>query len=71
MPAPYIKKIIFKHAYVQQAKKYRHITKKQKLSHTEQPLTDRERTALASIQDPELSNALHQFLIRCQQTTNH
>lgn len=71
LPSPYIKKIIFKHAYIQHKKIHRHITTKQKSTHTEQPLTERERNALASIHDPELSNALHQFLIRCQQTTNH
>ncbi len=71
LPAPYIKKIIFKHAAIPHAKKVRRTKPKQKNKCPERSLTEQEQTALASINDQELSNALHQFLLRCQQTNNH
>jgi len=74
LPAPYLKKIIFKHAHIPQEKLHSQAKPKivcQKAPAPARPLSLQEREALAGVHDQELSAALQQFLIRCQQTNTH
>ena len=74
LPAPYLKKIIFKHAHVPQEKTRTRVTPKKNCAKTPsstRPLSTQEQAAIAGIHDQELSLALQQFLIRCQQTNSH
>jgi hypothetical protein len=70
LPTPTLKKIRFKHARTPQ------ITSKKIITHTPliktiRPLSIKEQSALQAISDQELSAALQQFLVRCQQISNH
>jgi|GEM_PF-4506361 len=70
LPSPAIKTIRFTCA----GKKYqsgKKIIAKLAPAPYQRPISDREQHALRSIKDKDLSNALYQFLVRCQNTPTH
>jgi len=71
LPAPYIKKIKFKQAANPTNYTPKQTTIKIVPKRVERPLTKKEHGALQAINDQELSCALYNFLLRCQQTTNN
>ena len=63
---PRIKQLRFKKVGIRPAKKQRYIKPKPR-SFTKRPLTPKEKGALTHIKDPQLQQALEDFLIRCYQ----
>jgi hypothetical protein len=63
---PRIKQLRFKKVGIRHAKKQT-ITKPKPRARTQRPLTPKEKGALADIKDPQLQQALEDFLIRCYQ----
>lgn len=70
LPAPHIKKLIFKQIGNRALNRQTQNPKKNP-KQLQRPLTAQERKALQAINDQELSSALYNFLLRCQQTTAH
>ena len=63
---PRIKQLRFKKIGIRPVKKQTY-TKPKPRTHTKRPLTNKEQHALTSIKDPQLQQALEDFLIRCYQ----